>query len=107
MRSIVWSVAVLTLLAVTGCGGSDLGGKVSGGKTSAATARAELIATAKKMEGGSWTLVESFVKSVEGGLWSWKIADEEFAPGKFTPETINAYHKWRTARLAEDQVKKK
>ncbi|MBX3400411.1 MAG: hypothetical protein KF873_16885 [Gemmataceae bacterium] len=102
MRSVFRGVAVLALAAVIGC----VGCSGSGGK-SAADARAELIATAKKMEGGMWVAVEDYVKSVERGEWSWSIADMNFAPGKFTPETIAAYQKWRAAKLAEDKTKKK
>jgi len=58
------------------------------------------------MEGAFVETVENYVQAVEGGTWSWGMADEEFRPGKFTPETIAAYRKWRAAKLAEDGKKK-
>ena len=80
----------------------------SGGKTaSAADARKELMDTAKQMDGPFAIAVKGYVESVENGSWPWSMADNEFLPGKFTPETIAAYKKWRAAKLAEDKAKKK
>ena len=77
------------------------------GAASAADARQELIATAKTMEANSGVEVEQWVKLVENGTTPWSIADNQFLPGKFTPETIAAYKKWRAAKLAENKSKKK
>ena len=104
MRSVVVCLAILLALGLAGCGSgtsrSGAGGGSGGGK-SAAEARAELMATAKKMEGGMWEAVKGYVEAVESGTWSWGTADENFAPGKFTPETVAAYKRWRAARIAE------
>jgi ribosomal protein L37AE/L43A len=101
-------MAVLALAVVLGCGGSSgPGGGAGAGGKSAAEARADLIATAKQMEGGMWEAIEEYVKSIESGVWSWEQGDRNIAGGKYTAETKAAYKKWREAKIAEDKAKKK
>ena len=118
MRSVTICLFVLMSGGLVGCGaGSDKLATGDGGKTasaappqstgrgvntvSAAEARKELMDTAKKMEGPFAAAIEGYVKAVENGNWPWSMADNEFQPGKFTPETIAAYNKWRAAKLAD------
>jgi hypothetical protein len=79
-------------LALVGCGSK-----------SAADAKKELLETSKKMDGDMSAAVVEYVKYVEDGEWSWSMADEEFRPGKFAPETVEAYKKWRAAKIAESK----
>lgn len=110
MRSDTLCLLVLLISGLAGCGpGSDkpaATGTGGGKAVSAAEARKELMDTAEKMEGILAINVASVVQAVESGGWPWSVADKEFRPGGFSPETIAAYQKWRTAKLAEDGKKK-
>jgi len=107
MRSIAWCVTILALSVAIGCGGASRPGEAGGaGGKSTADLKAELLATAKQMEGGNEVAVRAWVNSAENGT-AWSTVDEQFGPGKFTPETTAAYQKWRAAKIAEDKAKKK
>lgn len=99
-------VVALALSVAIGCNSSSgTSGGGSGGK-SAADLKAELLATAKQMEGGSAAAVEEWVKSAETGS-PWSIVDDNILKERFTLETKAAYKKWRDAKIAEDKSKKK
>ncbi|MDY3555970.1 hypothetical protein R5W24_005117 [Gemmata sp. JC717] len=105
MRRPIFCLLVLLSFALAGCGSKPSGSNDRTGGSpakSAAAAKADLLATAEKMEGGMAAAVEEYVKAVEDGTWAWSTADDNFTkPGKFTPETVAAYKRWRAAKLAE------
>lgn len=114
MRNVMLGLLVLVCVGLAGCGsGGDkptaagAAGAAGGKAVSAADARKELMDTAEKMEGAFAVAVESYVTQLEEGNWSWSMLDNEFRPGKRTPETIAAYKKWRAVKIAEDKNKKK
>jgi hypothetical protein len=100
-------VAVGSLFA--GCSKSP-SEKVAGGEradNAVADARRNLVETAKKMEGAMAEAVVAWVENKEQNPEvPWSMMDEEFSPGKFTPETIAAYKRWRAAMIASPQQPK-
>jgi hypothetical protein len=75
-----------------------------GSKDRSAAARRELFATIRRMEGPVAIHFEQFIQDKESNVHlSWNMLDEVFAPGKCTPETMAAYHRWRAAILAESE----